>query len=134
FDSSKLSAPGLAAALPAKRDLFYGGAWHKPAGGYQDTFSPGTGENLGPVAEANTADVDAAVAAAHAGFLAWRETKPFDRTALLRKLADAMRAHAEELALLDSANCGNPVTPMLRDVFDGAQYVDYFAGLTSEVK
>lgn len=134
FNPSTLTAPGLAEALPARRDLFYGGAWHKPAGGYADTFNPGTGENMGPVAEANTADVDAAVAAAHAGFLAWRETKPFERTAYLRKLADAMRAHAKELALLDSANCGNPLTPMLKDVYDGAQYVDFFAGLTTEVK
>lgn len=134
FDPATLSAPGLADALPAKRDLFYGGAWHTPKGGYSDTFSPGTGENLGPVAEANTADVEAAVAAAHAGFLEWRKTKPFERTAYLRRIADAMRAHAEELALLDSANCGNPVTPMLKDVYDGAQYVDFFAGLTTEVK
>ena len=45
-----------------------------------------------------------------------------------------MRDHAAELAMLDAANCGNPVTPMLKDVYDGAQYVDFFAGLTTEVK
>ena len=134
FELAKLTVAGLADALPVKRDLFYGGAWHKPAAGYLDTFSPGSGDNLGPVAQANAADVDAAVVAAHAGFLEWRKTKPFDRTALLRKLANAMRAHAKELALLDAANCGNPVTPMLKDVFDGAQYIDFFAGLTTEVK
>ncbi len=134
FDPAHISITGLAEVLPARRDLFYGGKWHAPQGGYVDTFSPGSGDNLGPVAEANTADVEAAVAAAHTGFLEWRKTKPFDRTALMRKLADAMREHAEELALLDAANCGNPVTPMLKDAFDGAQYIDFFAGLTTEVK
>jgi betaine-aldehyde dehydrogenase len=134
FDLAQVSVPALAAALPQKRDLFYGGAWHVPQGGYTDTISPGTGELLGPVAEASRADVDAAVAAAHEGFLAWRETKPFERTTYLRRFAQAMRDHADELALLDAANCGNPVTPMLKDVYDGAQYIDFFAGLTTEVK
>lgn len=134
FDAASLSVPALADALPERRDLFYGGAWHAPRGGYRDTFSPGTGENLGPIAEANAEDVEAVVAAAHEGFLKWRETTPFERTAYLRRLAEAMRGAAEELALLDAANCGNPVTPMLKDVYDGAQYIDFFAGLTTEVK
>jgi betaine-aldehyde dehydrogenase len=134
FDPSKLSDAEVAAALPRKRDLFYGGAWHVAEGGYVDTFSPGTGECLGPVAEANTADVAKAVAAAHAGFLAWRQTKPAERTLYLRRIAAALREHARELGLLDAANCGNPITPMLRDALDGADYIDYFAGLTSEVK
>lgn len=134
FDLSRLSVPAVAAALPRQRDLFYGGSWHAPAGGHANVFSPGNGENLGPVAEANAADVDAAIEAAQAGYLKWRLTTPFERTAYLRRLAEAMRAHAHELALLDAANCGNPVTPMLKDVHDGAHYVDFFAGLTTELK
>ena len=29
--------------LPAHRDLYYGGAWHEPHGGYLETFNPATG-------------------------------------------------------------------------------------------
>jgi betaine-aldehyde dehydrogenase len=126
--------PALSDVLPERRDLFYGGAWHKPLGGYVETISPGTGESLGQVAEANREDVDAAVKAAHAGFKEWRNTKPFEKSAYMRRFADVIRNNAQEFALLDAANCGNPVTPMLKDAYDGAQYVDFFAGLTTEVK
>ena len=66
--SPQISFPTLEASLPKRRELFYGGGWHKAQGGYVDTISPGTGENLGRVAEANRADVDQAVEAAYRGF------------------------------------------------------------------
>jgi betaine-aldehyde dehydrogenase len=53
-------------ALPRARDLYYGGRWHKAHGGYQDTFNPGNGENLGPSANADAEDVELAAQAAHA--------------------------------------------------------------------
>ncbi len=120
------SLPALEDVLPQRRDLFYGGAWHKPFGGYTETINPGTGQSLGKVAEANREDVDAAVKAARVGFEGWRNTKPFEKSAYMRRFADVIRSNAEELALLDAANCGNPVTPMLKDAYDGAQYVDFF--------
>ena len=46
--------------LPIHRDLYYGGAWQKPQGGYEPTWNPATGESLGDVPNANAADVDAA--------------------------------------------------------------------------
>ena len=120
--------------LPSNRDLYYDGSWHQPAGGYLDTFNPATGENLGRCADANAADVDAAVRAAHRAFQGWRATRPRERSALLRQVAGILRAHAEELALLDSINCGNPVREMLRDVATAAEMLEFCAGLVTEVK
>ena len=124
----------VVAALPQRRELFYGGEWHAPAGGFEETINPGTGASLGAVARANAADVDAAVRAAHAAFLTWRPVKPFDRGAALKRLAAVLHDHAEELALLDSANCGNPIGAMVKDVHDGAHIVEFFAGLVTEAK
>ncbi len=120
--------------LPEHRDLYYDGKWQKPRGGYVDTLNPGTGESLGPCAEANAADVDAAVQAAHVAFKQWRKTKPLERAALMRKIAATLRANAEELALLDAANCGNPIREMKNDAAVAAAMIDYFAGLVTEVK
>ena len=86
------------------------------------------------MAEANTADVDKAVRSAHKAFLEWRRWKPRDRGAVLKKVAAVLREHAEELALLDAANCGNPVKAMIRDGYDGPDYIDFFAGLATEAK
>ena len=122
------------ALLPKHRDLYYDGQWQKPKGGYADTFNPATGESLGPCAEANAADVDAAVQAAHRAFKAWRRTKPLERAAMMRQFASVLRANADELAMLDSANCGNPIREMKSDAVIAAAMIDYCAGLVTEVK
>jgi betaine-aldehyde dehydrogenase len=123
-----------AVKLPAHRDLYYGGAWHKPAGGYLETFNPATGESLGAAAEANSQDVDAAAKAAHAAARAWRATKPLERAVMLKKIAQVLRENAVELAMLDAANCGNPVKEMSSDAVAAAMQLDFFAGVITELK
>ena len=129
-----MSSSNPTLVLPQHRDLYYGGAWHRPHGGYLDTFNPATGESLGPAAEANSADVDAAVRAAQKGFAIWRGIKPLERAGLLKKVAQVLRDNAFELALLDAANCGNPICEMQRDALIAAAQIDYYAGLATEVK
>jgi len=120
--------------LPTHRDLFYGGAWHAPRGGYRDTIDPSNGRSLGPCAEADASDIDAAVAAADAAFASWRAAKPLERAAVLRAIAAKLREHADELALLDARNGGNPIAEMGRDVQSAAAQLDYCAGLALEVR
>lgn len=120
--------------LPARRDLFYGGQWHVPQGGYARTCDPATQTDLGPVAEANAADVDAAVRAAHDAFPSWRSLPPAERGRLLRTLAQRVRASADEFAWLDAVNCGNPVREMARDAVAAANQLEYYAGLVHETK
>src|SRR3982750_4225215 len=121
-------------ALPRHRDLFYDGDWRVPRGGYAETFNPATGESLGACAQANADDVDAAARAAHRAFRAWRTVPPLERGRQLRGVAARLRDHADELALIDAANCGNPVAEMTGDVHAAAAQLDYFAGLASELK
>lgn len=121
-------------SLPLHRDLYYGGQWHRPQGGYLETINPATGESLGLCAEANGADVDAAVAAAHRGFLEWRGVKPVQRAAMMKQFAAVIRANAAELAMLDALNCGNPVREMEGDVLAAAAAMDFSAGLVTEIK
>jgi betaine-aldehyde dehydrogenase len=124
-----------AGILPQHNALYYGGAWHAPvAGVYAETFNPAYNEAIttAPVAEAR--DVDAAVRAAQAAFPAWAATPPIERGRLLRKAAAVLREHAQELALLDSLDNGNPVSILSKDAGFAADGIDYFAGLATEVK
>ncbi len=115
--------------------LYYGGAWHEPTdGGYAATINPGTGAVLAEVAEAGARDTTAAIAAARAGFLVWRDMPPLERARLLREAAAILRRNADDLSLLDAADCGNPVREMTADVFAGAAILDFFAGLVTEMK
>jgi betaine-aldehyde dehydrogenase len=126
--------PSVVDALPRHRDLYYGGAWHRAHGGYAATFDPATGQSLGDCAEADATDVDAAARAAHAAFPAWRGMRPSERASVLRAIAARLREHAAELALIDAADCGNPVGEMTNDVLAACAQLEYFAGLAGEVK
>lgn len=130
-----MSDPDIASVLPAHDGLYYGGEWHAPLGGhYVGISSPGNGQPLARVAQAMPEDADAAVAAARAGFAVWRELAPLERARILRAAAAEMRKHAKELALLDAADCGNPVAEMATDVTIAAGLFDFFAGLVTEMK
>lgn len=120
--------------LPRNRDLYYGGAWHAPHGGYGISVSPSNQDDLGPVAIADSQDVAAAVAAAGDAFTRWRETLPMERASALRALAARVRACADEFAMIDAIDCGNPVREMTKDAVIAAAQIDYFAGLVHELK
>jgi len=98
--------------------------------GHSAHAAAGTGEILVEgVAHAGPADAEAAIVAAHEAFQTWRLTPPSERARLLRRAADIMREHAEELALLDTYNTGNPIREMLSDANVAAASCDYFAGI-----
>jgi aminobutyraldehyde dehydrogenase len=79
--------------------------------------------------EASEAQVDAAVRAADAAFDSWSQTPPKERSLLLLKLADAIEAHGEELAKLESDNCGKPYSAALNDEIPAiADVFRFFAG------
>ena len=133
-EAANVRPPSIADVLPRHHDLFYAGAWQRAQGGYASTLNPATGEALGPCAVAHASDVDAAARAAHRAFADWRRMRPLGRGAVLRTIAARLRAHADELALIDAANGGNPVSEMTADVHAAAAQLDYFAGLATEAK
>jgi betaine-aldehyde dehydrogenase len=45
-----------------------------------------------------------------------------------------LRENAEELAMIDAADCGNPYTEMVSDANVAAAQMDFFAGLVTEMK
>ncbi len=121
--------------LPERRDAYYGGGWHRPLGGrYAETINPGTGARLADVADCSAEDVDAAVAAARAGFAEWRRVLPLERARLLRRVAAILRENAAELAMIDAADCGNPVREMVGDAMVAAAQMEFFAGFVTEMK
>ena len=84
--------------------------------------------------DATAEDVDRAVAAARKAFLAWRETPAQERAKAIRKATAILLAHADELAWLEAVDTGNPFQAMRYDVEISADYMDYFAGLVTEIK
>jgi betaine-aldehyde dehydrogenase len=128
-------ASAQAVVLPNNRGAYYGGAWHEPKSGrFIDTISPGTGVSLGKVADGGAEDVDAAVTTAKTAFNEWRRVLPLERAKLLRQIAEILRQNANELAMIDAADCGNPVREMVSDAMVAATQMEFFAGFVTEMK
>ncbi len=80
-----------------------------PAGTGRAITDPATGEQIGRVAEPTVADLDAAVTAARAAQPGWAALGDAKRCELINAAADAIEAHAEELAVLLSREQGKPL-------------------------
>jgi len=89
---------------------FVGGEWVDAVeGGTAEILNPATGETIAEVPQGTQGDVDRAVEAAKRAWPEWRETTPQERAEMLLKLADAIEAHADELARVESQNVGKPL-------------------------
>jgi aldehyde dehydrogenase (NAD+) len=113
--------------------LLIDGQWVEAASGKTfDSINPATGEILAQVAEGDAADIDRAVVAARRAFDGpWRNVKPYDRQALLLKLADLVEQHFDELCLLDTLDMGAPISrtsSMKRRVLG---MLRYYAGMAT---
>jgi acyl-CoA reductase-like NAD-dependent aldehyde dehydrogenase len=96
--------------------------------GVLQVLEPATGGLLAEIPGGGPAEVDAAVARARAAFPAWRAVSPGDRAALLRRLADVVDAHAEELAVLEARDAGHAISDARGEVGMVAEVFRYYAG------
>ena len=62
------------------------------------TYNPATGEAVAEVPLAGPSDVDKAVAAARRAFPGWAKKTQAERSAVVQRIADAVRAHSAELS------------------------------------
>jgi betaine-aldehyde dehydrogenase len=132
---SPQAAAAQAVVLPKNRGAYYAGAWHEPkAGRFVESINPGTGQSLGKVADSGADDIDAAVASAKVAFTEWRRVLPLERAKILRRIAEILRQNANELAMIDAADCGNPVKEMVSDATIAAAQMEFFAGFVTEMK
>lgn len=90
-------------------------------------IDPATEEAITTVPLASEEETDAAVARARAAFPAWRAMAPGDRARLLREVAAAIDAHAEELAALEVRNAGHPIGQARWEAANARDVFSYFA-------
>ncbi len=85
-------------------------------GSYFVTNNPATNEPVGEVAEGHAADIDRAVQAARRTFVEgpWRTMKTKERAEVLRRIADGIDAHTEEIARLETLDTGLPISQTLK--------------------
>ena len=92
-----------------------------------DTLCPVDNSVLAKVAAGDAADVDAAAKAAAAAFPAWRAVSGARRRTILHDIAAAIEARAEEIALIESMDTGQPIRYMAKAALRGAENYRFFA-------
>src|SRR5690606_36872079 len=108
--------------------LFIAGEWRDGAAGRQrEVANPATGEVIGSVALAEPSDLDAALAAAAAGFAVWRDTPAFQRAAALRRAAQTLRAEAQAVVATMVAEQGKTVAEAKIEAGSAADLLDWAA-------
>lgn len=83
-----------------------------------DNASPIDGESLGKVCAGDRDDVARACAAAEAAFADWRRASGKTRRAILHAIADGIGRRAREIALVESADTGQPIRFMSKAAED----------------
>ena len=118
--------------------LLIDGRWVDPVeGGTVDTVDPSTGTKLAELAAGGPRDVDLAVQAARRAFDEgpWRRMPAEARARILHRFADLIEEHADEIALIDTRDCGKPYA-FIRDIDlpNMADLLRYMAGWTTKLE
>ena len=102
------------------------GQWLTAADHYA-VVNPATGEALAQVAKAGADLAEQAVGAASQAYVTWRQTTAKHRAVILRRWADLMMVHQEDLAQLLTAEQGKPLAESRGEVAYAASFLEWFA-------
>ena len=109
-----------------KTDALIGGDWVKGSARFE-VHDPATGQRLADVANLGAAEAEAAIAAAHKAWPAWRAKTAKERATVLMKWFALLHQHADDLARIMTAEQGKPLAEAKGEVAYGASFLEWFA-------
>ncbi len=104
------------------------GEWVEGAGVSRNVNPSDTNDVVGEYAQADAAQTDAAITAAHAAFPAWARTTPQERHDILLRASIEILARREELGRLLAREEGKTLPEAIGEVARAGQIFDFFAG------
>lgn len=99
-----------------------------------DNTTPTDQSYLGKVVAATDEDVNAACEAAAAAAAEWAATPGAERKKILHRLGDELEKRAEEIALVEAMDCGQPLRFMRQAAVRGAANFRFFADQAPEAR
>ncbi|MGL6209831.1 MAG: aldehyde dehydrogenase family protein [Paracoccaceae bacterium] len=111
-----------------------GGDWRAATGGTLPLLNPSTGSPLAQIARSGAAEIDAAVAAAHAARAGdWGRMTAAERGRTLARIGMLVNDRIEELALLEARDVGKPLSQARADVRALARYMEFYGGAADKM-
>ena len=106
---------------------YVGGTWIESDSG--ETFpvvDPATGQELARVPRLGAVETGRAIDAARAAYSGWRKTLAKERARILRRWADLMLEHRDDLALLLTSEQGKPLGESRMEIEYAASFLEWF--------
>jgi aldehyde dehydrogenase (NAD+) len=104
------------------------------SGQYIPVIDPSDGQEFDAIARGNAADIDAAVQAARRAYDgAWGALSAAERGRLMLKLSVHILEHFDELANIESRDCGKPTRQARADVTAVARYFEFYGGAADKL-
>ena len=106
---------------------YVGGTWIESDSG--ETFpvvDPATGQELARVPRLGAVETGRALDAARAAYPGWRKTLAKERARILRRWADLMLEHRDDLALLLTSEQGKPLGESRMEIEYAASFLEWF--------
>jgi aldehyde dehydrogenase (NAD+) len=107
---------------------YIAGEWVEGEDATRNVNPSDTTDIVGLYAQANAAQLDAAVVAARAAFPAWSRTTPQERHDVLSRVSGEVAARRDELGRLLAREEGKTLPEAIGEVGRAAQIFDFFAG------
>ncbi len=113
---------------------FVDGKWLESSDkGTYEVINPATEEVIGNASKATPKDVERALKSAEKGLLVWKKTAPWQRSYILRKIADKMREKQDVLAKWMTLEVGKPFAEAKGEVGGAADIFEWNAEETKRI-
>ena len=119
--------------LKTQYENFIGGKWVAPLSGkYVNNLSPVDGKLLSKVPRSGVEDIELAIGAASKAFEIFKHSTVIERSTMLNKVADAIEANLERLAVAETLDNGKAVRETLNA--DVPLVIDHFRYFASVIR
>ena len=98
-----------------------------------DVINPATEEVIGKASKASSLDVDKALKSAQKGFDVWKKVKPWERSKIIRKIADEMRKKSKVFAKWMTLETGKTLAEGEAEVSASADIFEWNAEETKRI-
>ena len=98
-----------------------------------DVINPATEEIIGRASKASKVDVDKALKSAQKGFEIWKNTSAWERSAIIRKIADLIRKKSKVLAKWMTLETGKPFVEAEAEVKGSADIFEWNSEETKRI-
>ncbi|MFT7710562.1 CoA-acylating methylmalonate-semialdehyde dehydrogenase [Clavibacter tessellarius] len=122
------------APLPVVPHWIDGARSPSTSGRTAPVYDPARGVVTKEVALADAAEIERAVASAHAAFPAWRDLSLAKRQAILFRFRELLEAEKGELAEIITSEHGKVVSDALGEITRGQEVVEFATGLAHHLK